>query len=78
MTTKSFLPGNLTDYIPVAVFIFTCGIVYNTIASLAIKNSELENRLEKKIIIINELTERVAELELYRAWEEGKRHGSNE
>jgi len=52
MTTKSFLPGNLTDYIPVAVFIFTCGIVYNTIASLAIKNSELENRLEKKIIII--------------------------
>lgn len=82
MTTKTFIPGNWTDYIPIVVFIFTCGIFYNVQSTQANELIEVKEelsevkdyftgKLDKKIKIQNEHDNRIKELELYRAWEEG-------
>jgi len=57
---KSLVSNNV---IPLVTFIFICGSFYNEMKTISQNQSILEQRLEKKIKLINKMQDKISELD---------------
>lgn len=71
VTDKSFLQNNWSIITGIMFMIFTAGGIYAEFQFLQAEIDILDQRLEKKIQIINELEKKVDKLELNHAYMDG-------
>lgn len=72
---KTFFSNNITWLI---MIIFLIGVSYSEQRTMKAQDKVLEERLDKKIKTLNELGDKVIELEKYVEWEKGHREGKKE
>jgi|TARA_B110000908_G_scaffold23984_1_gene27373 hypothetical protein len=70
---KSFLKENWSMLIWLLAAVFAAGGIYAEFTSLKMELRMVHERLDKKIILISSLEERVYNLELYGEYEKGLR-----
>jgi len=70
----TFIKNNLSIVITFLVAVFTAGGIFAEFTSLKNELDVVHNRLDKKIILIGELEDRILNIEKQREYERGLQH----
>ena len=70
--------SNIKNNLPLISLVFFAGVFYNVQNSHSLRMDDIEDRLDKKVKIQNELGDRIDDVEGYIDWEKGYREGKNE
>ncbi len=75
--TKSFLKENWSMLIWLVAAVFAAGGIYAEFSSLKIELHTVHERLDKKIIVINNIEDRIYVLEMHDEYEKGYKDSQN-
>ncbi len=75
--TKSFLKENWSMLIWLVAAVFAAGGIYAEFSSLKMELHTVHERLDKKIIVINDIEDRIYVLELHDEYEKGYKDSQN-
>jgi len=76
--SKSFLKENWSMLIWVVAAVFAAGGIYSEFSSLKTELHTVHERLDKKIIVINNIQERIYDLEKHVEYERGYKESQKE
>ena len=75
--TKSFLKENWSMLIWLVAAVFAAGGIYAEFSSLKMELNTVHERLDKKIIVINDIEDRIYVLEMHDEYEKGYKDSQN-
>ena len=75
--TKSFLKENWSMLIWLVAAVFAAGGIYTEFSSLKMELHTVHERLDKKIIVINDIEDRIYVLEMHDEYEKGYKDSQN-
>lgn len=75
--TKSFLKENWSMLIWIVAAVFAAGGIYAEFSSLKMELHTVHERLDKKIIVINDIEDRIYILEMHDEYEKGYKDSQN-
>mgnify|MGYP006970489926 FL=1 len=75
--TKSFLKENWSMLIWLVAAVFAAGGIYAEFSSLKMELHTVHERLDKKIIVINNIEDRIYVLEMHDEYEKGYKDSQN-
>jgi hypothetical protein len=75
--TKSFLKENWSMLIWLVAAVFAAGGIYAEFSSLKMELHTVHERLDKKIIVINDIEDRIYVLEMHDEYEKGYKDSQN-
>ena len=75
--TKSFLKENWSMLIWLVAAVFAAGGIYAEFSSLKMELHTVHERLDKKIVVINDIEDRIYVLEMHDEYEKGYKDSQN-